>query len=86
MTARDALSDRIVCIPSGGSFRGHNAHSVAFVTIYAAFGSMRVVVAYAALGISMFKTPSHKIALTFELSTSDGRSKTRRISFAHRSE
>lgn len=57
-----------------------------FSTTYAVLGSMRTAFAWAALGSSIFKMPSFKIALTFELSTSAGRSTTRRISFTHRSE
>jgi len=58
----------------------------ALLTAYADLGSTRTVLAWAALGSSMFRMPSFKVALTFELSTSAGRSTTRRISFAHRSE
>ena len=57
-----------------------------FSTTYAVLGSMRTAFAWAALGSSIFKMPSFNIAFTFELSTSAGRSTTRRISFAHRSE
>ena len=58
----------------------------AFLSAYAALGSMRTDLAWAAFASSMFKTPSFKVALTLELSTSAGRLTTRRISFAHRSE
>ena len=40
---------------------------------YAVFGEMRTDLAWGAFGSSMVKTPSFKIALTFELSTSAGR-------------
>lgn len=60
-------------VQSGRARIAVRCRPAAFLTNYAALGSMRTGLARGALGSSMFKTPSFKIALTFKLFTSTGR-------------
>jgi hypothetical protein len=63
--------------PNGGLFTATNlsVHSPIGVSkiTYTALASTRTVLAWAALGSSMLKMPSFKVALAFEPSTSAGR-------------